>query len=83
VILLLVLPFVMMYYVFSVNWRASLKRLYLAGFVGGLVCGGLASAYGPEKLAESIGVKLDDKQGANQTGAPSGEAPADDTSSGP
>lgn len=64
---ILIVPFVQLYYTFKVNERASLQRLVLAGFFGGILLGVLIAAHGQEAILQSLG--LDPKQFMTDSGA--------------
>ncbi len=49
-------PIAVLYYVFAVNYRASLRKVYLAGIGGSIFLVILVGLYGPEKIAESAGL---------------------------
>lgn len=55
-LLVLIAPVAILYYVFAVNWRDSLKRLYIAGFVGVIMFAVIVGLHGKDRIAESFGI---------------------------
>ena len=75
-VLSLAAPSLIWYYVFRVNWRDSLKRLYIAGFIGILALAGLFALHGPQRIAESLGMDPKEFDSDDSGPAPSKLQPA-------
>lgn len=77
----LIYPIAVLYYVFSVNYRSSLKKVYLVSIGGSIFMLILSGLYGPEKIAESIGIDWKDTPatGTTPSGAPENLEPSTPT----
>jgi len=76
-------PIAVLYYVFSVNYRSSLKKVYLVSIGGSVFLAILFGLYGPEKIVESMGLDWKDFQSdsssqvapSDRSGAPARSTP--------